>query len=156
MAGDIRFVSIAAGSAHTCAIAGSGRAWCWGENTAGQLGAGSAVNGSILPLPLEVTTAFRSITAGLSHTCARGRDNRVWCWGRNSLGQLGNGTTSNQSKPTLAAGISEVVGLQATGSHTCGISAGGDVFCWGDNADGQVGDGNRASAVVPVRVKSPR
>jgi alpha-tubulin suppressor-like RCC1 family protein len=152
----VRFVSIAAGLAHTCGVASSGRAWCWGENSAGQLGAGSAISTAIRPQPLDVPTPFRSIVAGLAHTCARGRDNRVWCWGRNAVGQLGNGTTVNQSKPVLAIGLEAIIALNATGSHTCGLSAAGEIFCWGENADSQLGDGNQAPSKVPVKVRTSR
>jgi alpha-tubulin suppressor-like RCC1 family protein len=153
--GDARFINITAGSLHTCGVAVNGRAWCWGENVSGQLGAGVSTPASGRPLAVSGNQAFYSVVAGPSHTCGRARDGRILCWGRNNQGQLGNGTTTNQSRPVVATGVNGLVGLHTFGSHTCGVTANGDAWCWGANTDGQLGDAKRENATVPRRVRAP-
>ena len=87
--------AISSGAVHTCAIVG-GRPWCWGSDSAGQQGNGeSATDNAVPALVLELAGEATAITAGLLHTCAI-VDGAAWCWGDNSVGQLGNGGFSSQ------------------------------------------------------------
>ena len=88
-----------------------------------------------------------ALTAGASHTCALLREGLVRCWGDNSVGQLGLGTTANLSgQPPYKNGLvplgAAAVALTAGDSHTCALMANQSVRCWGANADGQLGLGN--------------
>jgi cysteine-rich repeat protein len=88
-----------------------------------------------------------ALTAGASHTCALLREGLVRCWGDNSHGQLGLGTTANLSgQPPYKNGLvplgAAAVALTAGNSHTCALMADQSVRCWGANADGQLGLGN--------------
>jgi cysteine-rich repeat protein len=88
-----------------------------------------------------------ALTAGASHTCALLREGLVRCWGDNSVGQLGLGTTANLSgQPPYKNGLvplgAPAVALTAGDSHTCALMADQSVRCWGANADGQLGLGN--------------
>lgn len=79
--GDHEFVAVCTGLSHSCGLDASGRAWCWGLNTAGQLGDGTQITN---PKPVEVESsgrAFRSITCGGYHTCALDAAGKAWCWG---------------------------------------------------------------------------
>jgi len=97
-----KFVTdISAGGNHTCAIA-SGQVYCWGLNSYGQLGNNSVTNSSV---PVAVSTSgllsnktVSSVSAGTSNTCALAA-NQAFCWGGNSLGQLGNNTTDTSYVP---------------------------------------------------------
>jgi cysteine-rich repeat protein len=87
------------------------------------------------------------LTAGASHTCALLREGLVRCWGDNSAGQLGLGTTADlRSQPPYKNGLvplgAAAVALTAGDSHTCALMADQSVRCWGANADGQLGLGN--------------
>jgi alpha-tubulin suppressor-like RCC1 family protein len=99
-------IRIAAGSYHTCAVRGDATPACWGNNYFGQLGNGMTANsysGMTLAIPaLEVVV---EIAAGGWHTCARFSDGTLKCWGENSAGQLGNGTTTSSSVPVTVLGI---------------------------------------------------
>lgn len=84
------------------------------------------------------------LTAGTFHTCGRGEDGRVRCWGDNRGGQVGQGNCEwYQLDPaTVVAGAPpDVIEIDAGGGHSCALTAAGELFCWGRNVNGQVGDG---------------
>ena len=92
---------LAAWGDFTCARKGDGTLWCWGSNSSGQLGTG--VSGGQQNLPVQATTAGSNVTSvvtGLEFTCVRRIDDTLWCWGVNTAGQLGDGTTDS---PKLSA-----------------------------------------------------
>jgi alpha-tubulin suppressor-like RCC1 family protein len=94
----VRFVAIAAGAGHTCALAGDGSAYCWGQNTSGQLGDAGTTDH---PAPVAVAGehVFASVHAFASHTCAANRSGEAFCWGANLDGQLGDGTREQRTRP---------------------------------------------------------
>jgi alpha-tubulin suppressor-like RCC1 family protein len=74
-------------------------------------------------------------------------------WGRNSSGQLGDGTTTNRSSPVIVVGgITNWVQLSAGGGHSLGLTATGIVYAWGANNYGRLGDGTTTSRSSPVTV----
>lgn len=140
--GQHAFKAISAGDAHTCAIDTAGATWCWGNNAKGQLGIGGATTPSAGgPTPQKVISAapaFVAISAGGEHTCALGSDQRLYCWGKASCGQLGQSilpaNAPRQVSPTLT-----FKALSAGDEHNCAIATTGDVMCWGRGDSGQLG-----------------
>nr|BFE69136.1 hypothetical protein GCM10020092_024370 [Actinoplanes digitatis] len=98
------------------------------------------------------------VDAGDSHTCARGRDGRAYCWGDGSSGQLGNGDVVRHSSPVAvtapAAGVS-FTQLTAGYRQTCGLGSDARAYCWGSNYSGELGNGDNTDRPTPVAVKSP-
>ena len=96
--GSISFASISAGDEHTCGVVTSGPTYCWGSNNDGKLGI--ALPGGSFNVPTSVfgELEFVSVTAWLFHTCGVTVDNVAYCWGRNSFGQLGLGTSSGAAE----------------------------------------------------------
>ena len=98
------------------------------------------------------TLVFRQISAGDRHTCGVTTDNRAYCWGLDSTGQLGDGGTANRGRPTLVAGGLRYIEVYAGGNHTCGITTTNRAYCWGANGSGQLGDGTTTERHQPVAV----
>jgi len=160
--GGLTFTALAASLTHTCGLATGGAAYCWGENDHGQLGVATTERCSKMDnspcsskaLPVSGGFVFTAIAAGFEHTCALTSTGAAYCWGRNDVGQLGNGDTQpNSPTPTAVAGGIRLVALWAGGAHTCGLTAAGEAYCWGWNSGGQLGRGDdtaRGSMPGPV------
>src|SRR5262249_30993545 len=147
---------ISAGRIHACALQTTGIT-CWGRDADGEIGNG--INGVTPPAiepPTKVTApgglAFNEVSAGAMHTCGRaGMD--AYCWGNNSHGEVGDGTTSDQHMPTLVANLMGQSPTLVVGyTHSCATTSSG-AFCWGDNAFGQLGDGTTMQSTVPITQK---
>ena len=156
---------VAIGDAHSCALKTDGTLWCWGANGDGQLGIGTTVTPNPLPVQVALLGAdVVEVDAGMAHTCVRKRDGTVWCWGRNSSGQLGDGTADGdacrnapcRSSPQQVKALGDKSSKIASGSlHTCVLTKDGAAFCWGGNSAGQLGDGTMSPAnTSPVQVQT--
>lgn len=156
-----RWAQVAAGSSHTLALATNGRLYAWGSNKVGQLGTGTAA-GSLKPVAVQLPEAaahatWKQVAAGTSHSLALTADGRLYAWGYNSSGQLGNGFGCSRLTPTevpLPPGTAGTTWAQvAAGStHTLALTADGRLFAWGSNLYGQLGDGSTVSSLLPVPV----
>jgi alpha-tubulin suppressor-like RCC1 family protein len=135
--------SVDAGLYHTCAVRTNGRLACWGDDSFGQLGNG-AQRGTT-PVPVDVAGPGRSwtqVAAGDQHTCGLAANRRIFCWGDDENGQLGNGPTSSATKqtPIGVASSDRFSGVTAGMAHSCGYVAQVGLSCWGADHNGQVGN----------------
>ncbi len=168
-------VQVSVGDQHTCAVDTDGGAWCWGSNFVRQLGDGTntrrlvpvrvLASGTAESTPVELTTV-RSISAGTTHTCALDAGGFAWCWGDNTVGRLGDGTTTARANPVqvLTAGstggtngqtpvpLGGLKQVEAGGEHACALLTAGTVRCWGRNLEEQLGDGTTTERSNPVAV----
>lgn len=157
-----RAVALAASDAgNTCAILDDGTAWCWGDDTSGQLGDDPTIAAKPTPVQVALPAGRRAvaISNGDSHACAILDDASVTCWGGDGSGQLGNGAPlANQPTPVavqLPAGR-RAVALAAGAYHVCVVVDDGGVLCWGSDGFGQLGDGvPEADKAAPVGVTLP-
>ena len=96
--------------------------------------------------------AFTKIVAGGTHSCALTSDGAAYCWGLNSIGQLGDNSLTARSAPVAVAGSLKFTNLTAGAGHTCGLTSDGSAYCWGSNGLGQLGDGTTTNRPAPVAV----
>jgi alpha-tubulin suppressor-like RCC1 family protein len=139
--GGLRFHQISTGQYSTCAVTTDYRAYCWGYNGYGQLGDGSAVVSRATPTPVAGGIKFAQVETGAYHACGVSYpEKKVYCWGSNSYGQLGDGTTSSRGTPVPLAGGLRFRQVSTGGTHACGVTTDNKAFCWGSNEYGQLGD----------------
>ena len=151
-------ISLAAGSAHTCAVRTEGRVACWGANLSGQLGNGTmtAVEPEGQAQLVSGLTGVSKVFAGLNHTCAiHDSGSSISCWGEGDSGQLGDGSMADSSVPVSVAlppgqnWTSMALGWQ----HTCALSQtdlASLAWCWGEGENGELG--NLAVVRTPVAI----
>jgi len=151
--GDLEFMQVSAGLAHSCGVTRGGEAYCWGADDRGQLGDATTTSRSA-PVRVAGSYSFRLVRTGNTHTCGLTTGGEVACWGANDRGQLGDGSTSLRSSPVRVALDRRFVSVSAGWNHSCGIASDGTIWCWGANGDGQLGTGGRTDARVPQLVES--
>jgi alpha-tubulin suppressor-like RCC1 family protein len=173
--------AISVGDESACALFSGGTVQCWGDNTFGEMGTGSATGPNTCsgepcattPVTVGGASALTGVTAisvGSGFACALMSGGTVECWGDNADGQMGlglssgpqkcnGGATSCSTNPHTVPGLSNVVQMSAGGATACAVTSGGNAWCWGYNSDGQLGngtttgpDGGDAFSASPVEV----
>jgi trimeric autotransporter adhesin len=96
-------------------------------------------------------TGFTQVAVGTSFTCAVKSDQTVWCWGLNSSGQLGDGTTTNRNRPVQVSGLTGVTAVDNQSDFACAVKSDQTVWCWGNGGFGQLGNGATVNASTPVQ-----
>jgi len=148
--------SISAGNGFACALLGTKNVLCWGRNSQGQLGIGSTAQSSVA-LTVGGTSTLSSATAiaaGWTHACALIEGGTVKCWGSNSYGDLGDGTTTDSPVPIQVANLSGVTAISAGNEHSCVTVSDATAKCWGGGGSGELGNGLTKSSSSPVAVSS--
>ena len=152
------------GGFHTCALDISSKMYCWGLNVNGRLG--SSLTSVLSKVPVAVNMSgllagkiIKQMSVGYSSNCVVASDNKVYCWGGNNNGQLGNGSTANSRVP-VAVNMSGVLAgktikqISAGGDHSCVIASDDKLYCWGFNSNGELGNNSSVSSSVPVAVNT--
>ncbi len=144
--------SVSAGSSHTCAIKNDHSLWCWGRGINGQLGTVSTSETSTPTRERTNANDWRSVSAGLYHTCAVKNDDSLWCWGSNNAGELGVGNTTQQNTPTREiTNANNWRDVSTKDNYTCAVKNDSSVWCWGLGGSGQLGTGNTDWHSSPMR-----
>ena len=158
--------SISVTNDHSCVLASDDSGYCWGNDLSGYLGTGSSsTHRSSVPVAISMTgllagKSLKSISVGTSHTCVIASDSRVYCWGYNPDGRLGDGTTTNSPSTAVAVSTSGVLAGKTINAvsvqydHSCVIASDGNAYCWGYGSTGSLGYGSSTSSSVPVAVST--
>lgn len=128
----VAFVDVAAGQNHVCARTADGTAYCWGLNDVGQVGSGDTTRSYTTPVAVAGGLKFTRLAVGALHTCGIAASGDAYCWGWNTVSQLGTGTLTNPVfSPARVAGPQRLVDVAPGYTDTCGVDAAGQIFCWG-------------------------
>ena len=149
--------TVGMGRSHTCAILDDSSLMCWGSDSWGILGNGDGETSSQYE-PVQATVpdgrTVKSVGGGQTNTCILLTDGGVMCWGKDHVGQNGDGGTSStthsaSSNVALPDGRA-AVHLAVGDYHSCVILDNGQVSCWGYNTDGMLGDNTTSNSITPV------
>lgn len=134
---------LSVGSIHSCALTSSGGVKCWGANMNYEMGDGVTAGYRARPVDVANLSNVVQLSAGMNFTCAVTLAGGAKCWGQNTEGKLGKGSTSGATRPVDVLGLtSGVKDISAGSSHACAITTSGGVKCWGANPSGFLGVGS--------------
>jgi len=161
--GSTPYSVVAAGFRLTCAVRadGSGTVDCWGLNDVGQLGSQQGQQFVSAPVPVAGSLQFATVTAGNALACGVTTGHLGFCWGDNSFGQLGIGSSTavpTPPQPRQVSGGLSFSTIEAGQFHACGVTTDKLAWCWGRAQDGlhtnasALGNGTGGNSNVPVKV----
>jgi len=157
MPAGVTFTTISA-AGHTVALTSTGDVYAWGWNDYGQLGDGTTINRSTpVAVSMPAGVQFAVVSAAEWHTVALTSTGQAYAWGFNGDGALGDGTTTDRTRPVAVSMPAGVTFSAITGGmvHTVALTATGDAYAWGWNVQGQLGDGTTSNRTTPVAVSMP-
>jgi alpha-tubulin suppressor-like RCC1 family protein len=162
-----KYVAVASGYDHSCSVLSTGEAYCWGRGSEGQIGTAKLDTlcydqedpelrkkaCTLAPKRAETAVRFSRIAAGGLFTCGVSTTQRAYCWGLDTLGQLGGGKLTSTAAPTLVTSIVNFRDVTAGAGHACGLTTVNTAFCWGYDVYGQLGNaGLRFTSSTPIAV----
>jgi alpha-tubulin suppressor-like RCC1 family protein len=141
VAGGLKFTQVEAGNGTTCALTASGKGYCWGRNDLGQLGVGHSGDQSLVPVAVGgplATVALKQIVTRAAKACALTLAGQAYCWGNNTVGEVGAVTTEIcpgdkpcSSSPVPVQTNAAFSSLAASMFAACGVTSQGETLCWG-------------------------
>lgn len=156
-----QFIGTGSTNQHSVIVKPDGKIYSWGLNSYWQLGNKSSVNTNT---PVAAYTGgvlggkvITQVANGSNHTVALSNDGKIYAWGLNNYGQVGNGTIGVAIEPVLISSNGTLNGKTAIQvaaglEHTVALATDGTVYAWGNNSNGQLGDGTNNNSNVPVAV----
>ena len=147
------WIMVSGGQGHTCGIRKPGSMWCWGRNTAAELGIGEGQ-----PIQLRVPTRvgtfddYTSVDVGQDNACALRRDGSLWCWGSGEFVGAASPDGGDLWSPTQIGSDTDWTQVSADVFSACAVKSSGALYCWGRNAEGQLGVGDITYRSSPTRV----
>ena len=165
LATEDKIIQVSLGGNHSVALTSNGRLFTWGYNYYGELGDGTT---TYRYTPTEITNRFSlskgdkiiQVSLGTSHSAALTSNGRLFTWGYNQYGKLGDGTTTNRSTPTeitnrfSLATEDKIIQVSLGGNHSAALTSNGRLFTWGYNWYGQLGDGTTTNGFTPTEITS--
>ena len=150
--------AISAGGFYSVALKNNGTVFAWGSGLFGQIGDGT-LNDRLIPVQVlqspggaNFLTNVTAIFASQDHTLALKSNGTVWAWGRNTVGEIGNGTTNDALVADQVVGISGAVAIAAGETHSLALLNDNTVWAWGGNSFGELGNGTTNNSTTPVKV----
>jgi hypothetical protein len=131
-----------------CALATTGRVWCFTVDSSTNVSGLAEVAGGY--------PSFRQLVGTSLTYCGLGAAGDAWCWGANANGQVGDGTETTQPAPVAVATATRFMQLDVANDHACGVATDSTAWCWGNNFSGMSGlPTTFTHALAPVQIQSP-
>ena len=129
------FIKISEGGAtgHCLGLKNDNTIWGWGGNLSGQLGSGTTSIRRTTPLQIGIGNNWINISSNGSHSLGITSDGKLWAWGNNTYGQLGDGSTGDKYIPAQIGTATNWVSISAGSNHTLGLTSDGKLWAWGAN-----------------------
>lgn len=163
----LAFSQVSAGLNHACGVTTENVAYCWGGNSAGQLGHRTSTGPELCfdtapcstrPIRVAGGLAFGGVDVGVFHTCGVTTSGAAYCWGASGALGVGGQTELERcfgvpcsTRPLAVLGGFTFLGVRAGAQSSCGVTSGNVAYCWGDNSFGQLGDGTTQRRLRPRR-----
>ncbi|MDG0817498.1 hypothetical protein NWE73_14045 [Bdellovibrio sp. PAP01] len=156
VAGEKRFIDFDMDFESLCAVSAVGDLFCSGVIDA---------TSSLVPVKVDLSglsgTAGKvaQVSVGREFACGVTSDGRLFCFGKNDQGQLGNGSMLDSVTPVYVdvsgvAGIQKFVQVSLGMNHACAVTVESVMYCWGDNSTGQLGNGTQVDSAIPIAVNT--
>jgi alpha-tubulin suppressor-like RCC1 family protein len=144
------FTSISVGYGHACGITTDAHLYCWGDNAFGQLGNGPIGHLALVPILVQGTGLYTTVSSGYDGSCAISTTEAAYCWGYSTFGNLGIGPVSDGvvvGAPEPVRGNGHFASLSKGLFNTCGVTTDRVAYCWGRGGSG-LGIGNDGDRIV--------
>ena len=149
---DTNWSNIASGENHILALKTNGTLWAWGDSGSGEAGHDGLTNPYLPSFPNQIPGTWSKITAGIRFSLGIKTDGTLWAWGKNDVGQLGTGTTTNTYIPVQVGTDSDWVSVSAGSEHVVALKSNGALYTWGGNYYGELGNGTTTGVSTPTNV----
>lgn len=150
---DTEWNTISVGAYHILALKTNGSLWAWGGGDSGETGDGLPVNyNRYIPRQIGIANNWKTMAAGERFSMGIKTDGTLWAWGKNDVGQLGDGTTTNQPLPVQIGTATNWDSVASGYQHTVALKTDGSLWTWGTNEVGQLGNGTTTAVVAPTNV----
>jgi alpha-tubulin suppressor-like RCC1 family protein len=149
------WTAVSGGQGHTCGLRTPGTLWCWGRNSASELGLGDGQPVQVrTPTQLGTFSDWASMDVGQGAGCGVRAGGELWCWGDGSMHQLGPGPggTTTLVRPTRIGTDADWAVVSTDVFSTCAVKTSHALYCWGRNAEGQLGTGDTDERTTPTLV----
>jgi alpha-tubulin suppressor-like RCC1 family protein len=152
--GDLQdWAMVSAGNGHTCGVRKNGKLYCWGKDDKGQVGDEDDPHGALSPRRIGALEDWVTVSAGYAHTCGIRKNGKLYCWGDDYYGQVGDGDANGADAPRRIGVHEDWANVSAGYRHSCGVRKIGKIYCWGNDSEGQIGNGSQTGNVIsPQRI----